>query len=76
MTREEHEAQLRAARWYTPRQLAERWNCSVGLIYGLPRTDLPYTQLGTGARRLHRRYNPEDVQAFERRGGVARAGAA
>jgi hypothetical protein len=76
MTRDEHEAQLRAGAWFTARQLAERWQVTVSTVYGLPRTDLPYVQLGTGQRRLHRRYSPEAVAAFEAAGGVARGVAA
>jgi hypothetical protein len=76
MTRDEHEAQVRAVAFWTPRQLATRWGCHVSTVYGLPRTELPFVQLGTGTRRTHRRYNPDDVTAFEARGGVGQRGAA
>lgn len=61
-----HQRQLDAqTRFFKPAQLAARWGCAVSSVLGIPFDALPYTVIGEGARRLHRRYDPADVAQYE-----------
>lgn len=61
-----HNAELtaRATFWHA-RDLAARWDCSVSSVLAIARERLPYTTIGRGTKRPHRRYKPSDVLAYE-----------
>ena len=50
----------------TVRELAQRWRVSETTIRDIPYDRLPYFQVGSGGRRIHRRYDPALVVAYER----------
>lgn len=54
-------------RFLTVQDLAARWGCSESTVRDIPLTALPYTTVGRGKIRPHRRYNPEHVAAHELR---------
>jgi hypothetical protein len=64
--RETHERHLdRNTRYLNLAQLAERWGCSKNTVRAIPISLLPYLNMGTGLVREMRRYNPDDVYAYE-----------
>ena len=58
----------------TPAALAKRWGCSEGSVRAISRTALPYLNIGTGLVRERRRYNPDDVYAYESGQRLPKAG--
>lgn len=61
-----HQAYLdRNTRFFTVKQLAERWGVSTNTVRAISRTALPYVNVGTGLVRESRRYNPDDVMGYE-----------
>ncbi len=66
---EAHALELEARiRFVTVADLAERWQCSETAVRDISYSELPYLNIGKGGRRVHRRYDPRVVEAFERRG--------
>lgn len=55
----------RDTRFFTVAQLAARWGVAKNTVRAIPAAALPYTNLGQGTRREHRRYHPDDVIAYE-----------
>ena len=53
------------SRLLTVRELAARWGISEEAIRCIPVDQLPHFRIGTGRRRIHRRYHPRDVVAYE-----------
>lgn len=67
-----HQRQIDArAKFFTVQQLAERWCCSASSVRNIPFDRLPYTAIGRGAKREHRRYDPADVERYEHRRAAA-----
>ncbi len=63
---EAHERELEAMTVFlTTRDLAERWRVSEETIRSIPFDRLPYVGVGRGTKRIHRRYDPRVVRAFE-----------
>ncbi len=60
-----HQLSLDSKRFVTPQQLADRWGVSANTVRAIPRFLLPYQNKGTGLVREHRRYDPDDVLAYE-----------
>lgn len=62
---EAHQRRLDAeATFYTVGQLAALLGCAPGSVRAIPFARLPYTTIGRGAKRHHRRYDPRDVEAY------------
>jgi hypothetical protein len=55
----------RNAKFLTVAQLASRWGVSPSLVRAIPLSLLPYLNAGQGLQREHRRYDPDDVLAYE-----------
>ena len=55
----------RNTRFYTIKDVAQRWGCSTNTVRAIPRGALPYLNVGTGLVRESRRYDPSDVYAYE-----------
>lgn len=70
---EAHTLQLASARWMTVQQLAARWKLARATVRGIPRDRLPYITFGSSNVR---RYDPVDVEAFERTAKLGNEGAA
>lgn len=64
---EAHERELEAVAWFRTADLARRWHVSPRTIHDIPPAELPYLSVGRGGVREHRRYDPRDVAAYERR---------
>lgn len=61
-----HQTELDAAVIYLkPKQLAARWQVSLGTVYAIPSDMLPWKPFGRGTVKQQRRYHPADVEAFE-----------
>lgn len=61
-----HQAELDVGVIYLkPRQLAARWQVSLGTVYAIPSDLLPWKPFGRGTVKQQRRYHPADVEAFE-----------
>jgi hypothetical protein len=62
----DHQRHLdRNAKFLTVAQLASRWGVSPALVRAIPCAALPYLNAGQGLTREHRRYDPDDVLAYE-----------
>lgn len=60
-----HQLSLDTKKFLTPQQLADRWGVCPNTVRAIPRVLLPYQNNGTGLVREHRRYDPDDVLAYE-----------
>ena len=68
-----HARQLEAVLWLKSSDLAARWGVDVDTVTALPRAELPYLEFGKSKTR---RYNPDDVRAYEERAKQGTPGAA
>jgi hypothetical protein len=67
-----HQQRLDAeARFLSVQDLAARWGVCDATVRAIPADRLPYTAVGGGTRRTHRRYNPADVARYEHGQGAA-----
>jgi hypothetical protein len=63
----EHERELEAkAQWLSVQDLMARWGVSYTTVTSIARDKLPFLDLGRGSHVL-RRYDPKDVEEYERR---------
>ena len=61
----QHEHDIdRELRYFTPKDLAARWQCSRSTVYHIPETRLAFMAIA-GAKNITRRYHPDDVAAYE-----------
>lgn len=60
--------------YLTVGDLAKRWRCSESSVRNIPRTELPYKNVGTGLVRERRRYHPDDVYAYDAADRLKKAG--
>jgi hypothetical protein len=58
-----HAKQLDAVHWAKTSELKARWGIDEEIILAIPRADLPYLEFGDSNAR---RYDPCDVEAYER----------
>ena len=58
----EHARQLESVHWLDVEDLAARWGVSKSTVREISRDALPYLTFG---KTLRRRYDPEDVLAYE-----------
>jgi hypothetical protein len=62
---EAHQRRLDAeSTFYTVQELAALLGCAPASVRAIPFARLPWTTIGRGARRQHRRYDPRDVEAY------------
>jgi len=57
----------RNTKYLTIEDLRRRWSCSSTTVRAIPRTVLPWKNVGRGLVREARRYHPDDVLAYEQR---------
>lgn len=57
-----HARELDAVLWLSVSDLVARWGVDADSVRSIPRTALPYLELGKGHRR---RFDPRDVEAYE-----------
>lgn len=63
---ETHQKQLdRDANKWTVQDIADRWGCACSTVRAVPIALLPYINIGQGLVRERRRYDPDDVYAYE-----------
>ena len=60
----EHAKQLEAVRFLTAQELAARWGVDDETVKAIPHAELPYLTMGKSRMR---RYDPRDVETFERK---------
>ena len=61
-----HERELEAKRSYlSTKEVAARLACSESTVRAIPFDDLPFLELGQGAKHKTRRFHPEAVAAYE-----------
>jgi hypothetical protein len=64
----EHQEEIDlTTRFLSPKTLAERWGMSATTVLAIPADELPYTPIGRGRLKQHRRYAPVDVASYETR---------
>lgn len=64
----EHQRDLDAkTRYLSVTDLAARWGVAGSTVREIPKEDLPYMPVGKGKKAVHRRYHPDDVDAYERK---------
>jgi hypothetical protein len=61
--RDDHAKQIEAVNWLTVNDLAARWGIAPGSVRKIPRAALGYLLFGASRQR---RYDPRDVETFER----------
>ena len=65
---EAHQAYLdRNTKYFTVDDLRRRWACAASTVRAIPRTVLPWKNVGRGLVKESRRYHPDDVYAYEQR---------
>jgi len=61
-----HEREIQArTTWLDAALIAESWGVCQNTVRDIPRDELPYMELGRGAQKRRRRYDPADVAAYE-----------
>jgi hypothetical protein len=63
--REAHEASLGDPQWFTPQQLAKRWQVSHTTVRAIPIAELRYKEFGQGEKLKRRRYKLAWIEAYE-----------
>jgi len=62
----EHQRELTERQFLTVGQLAARWNVAPSTVRDIPADELPFLEFGRGLKLRRRRYDPSDVEAYER----------
>lgn len=62
----EHQRALTETRFLSVRELAARWHVGETLVRDIPAADLPYLEFGNGTQKRRRRFDPADVERYER----------
>jgi hypothetical protein len=62
-----HQRELTERKLLTVRNLAERWQVAPTTVRDIPPDELPYLEFGRGLKLRRRRYDPQDVEMYERR---------
>jgi transposase len=61
-----HERELDAKRFYlSTNEVAARLGVSASTVRDIPFDDLPFLELGNGAKHKTRRFHPDDLAAYE-----------